>query len=168
MKDIGFRDEIIENGLTFYENSMIKAKTIMEFLKKKGIQASVMADDSGLCVDSLNGEPGVYSARYSGIHGDDEKNRQKLLKNLANKKDRTAHFICSIVELYPDGHSIHAEGRTSGSILHETKGSNGFGYDSLFYSNELKKTFGEATAEEKNSVSHRAKALEKIKILRTK
>lgn len=166
MADIGFNQDIEETGTTFLENSLIKARAISAFLKEKGIEASVMADDSGLCVDALDGAPGVYSARYAGEHGNDEANRQKLLKELEDKKDRTAHFVCNIVEVYPDGHYIHAEGRTSGHILFETRGKMDFAFDPLFYSDELKKSFGEATAEEKNSVSHRGRAIEKIKILR--
>ena len=165
LNDIGFYEDIIEDGNTFMENSLIKAKTVSKFLKEKGISANVIADDSGLCVDALNGAPGVFSARYSGDHND-ENNRKKLLKELGNKDNRKAHFNCTLVELYPDGKFIVAEGKTYGEITTEEIGDKSFGYDCLFYSNELKKTFGEASAEEKNSVSHRGRAIEKLKKLR--
>ena len=164
LEDIGFYEDIIEDGKTFEENSLIKARTVSKFLKQKGISASVIADDSGLCVDAINGEPGVYSARYSGDH-DDAKNRAKLLKNLKGIKNRNAHFNCTLVELYPNGKYIVAEGKTYGTITTKEIGDTSFGYDCLFFSNELGKTFGEASAEEKNKVSHRGKAIEKLKEL---
>ena len=164
LDDIGFNDEIEENGKTFKENAMIKAQTIHKYLKKSGKEYIVLADDSGLCVDSLNGEPGVYSARYAGVHGDEQSNRNKLLKNLEGK-ERAAYFCCTIVIIYPDDKYQIFEGKTYGEITKEEIGQNGFGYDCIFYSNDLKKTFGEASEEEKNSVSHRARAIEKIEIL---
>jgi len=165
LKDIGFNGEIVEDGKTFVENSLIKARTVFMFLKEKGIVASVIADDSGLCVPALNGEPGIHSARYSGDH-DDKANRNKLLKKLLNKKDRTAYFSCTLVELFSESDYIIAEGRTYGTISKEEKGKTDFGYDCLFLSDDLGKTFGEATSEEKNSVSHRGRAIEKLKVLR--
>jgi len=165
LNDIGFSEEIEENGKTFLDNALIKAKTIHDYLKSKNIEAVVMSDDSGLCVNSLNGEPGIYSARYSGIHGNDKLNRKKLLDNLSNKEDRNAYFLCVIVEYLIDGSYIYAEGKTAGVILEEEIGDDSFGYDCLFYSNELKKSFGEATSTEKNSVSHRARAIHNIKEL---
>lgn len=167
LKDIGFTDEIEENGTTFEENSLIKAKAVSGFLKKKGIVASVLADDSGLCVEALNGAPGIYSARYSGDH-DFAKNRLTLLENLKGVKNRKAYFNCTLVELYPNGNYIVAEGRVYGQITTEEIGDNSFGYDCLFYSDELNKTFGEATNEEKNKISHRGRAIEKLKELRNK
>lgn len=165
LDDIGFTEEIEENGKTFLDNSLIKAKNIHEYLKKKNIEAVVMADDSGLCVNTLNGEPGIYSARYAGIHGNDKLNRKKLLDSLSNKEDRSAYFLCVIVEYLTNGNYIYAEGKTEGIILEKETGDDSFGYDCLFYSNELNKSFGEATSEEKNSVSHRARAIQNIKEL---
>lgn len=163
MSDIGYKDDVEETGETFLENALIKARTISEFLKSKGEEKSVFADDSGLCVVALNGEPGVYSARYAGGHGRDEDNRQKLLSNLKDKEDRTAYFVCVVVKLNPDGTYSYSEGRTYGHILEEKSGENGFAYDCLFFSDELGKSFGEASSEEKNSVSHRAKAIRTLK-----
>ena len=162
LEDIGYYDEIEEDGSSFLENSLIKAKTVYEFLKNKNISASVIADDSGLCVNSLNGEPGIHSARYSGDH-DDINNRKKLLENLKDKKDRNACFVCLIVEYFSENNYICVEGKTHGYITNEEKGDTSFGYDCLFYSNELNKTFGEASQEEKNKVSHRGRAIIALK-----
>ena len=162
LNDIGYFDEIEETGETFLENALIKASSISKYLKNKNIFCDVIADDSGLCVESLNGEPGVYSARYAGIHGDDTKNRQKLLNELKDKENRKAYFVCNIVLYKPDDTYINVEGRTYGTIADEERGSKTFGYDCLFLSDDLNKTFGEATSLEKNKVSHRARALEKL------
>lgn len=160
LKDIGFSDDIEENGTTFLENATIKAKAIKEFLNKTHTYSdfSILADDSGLCVDSLNGEPGIYSARYAGDHNFDL-NRKKLLDNLKDKADRSAHYFCSMVLILPDGTLISSEGKTFGEILKEKTGDSGFCYDPFFYSFDLKKSFGQASDAEKNSVSHRARAL---------
>ena len=167
LKDIGFYDEIIEDGESFEENSLIKARAVSKFLKEKGIEATVIADDSGTCVEALNGEPGIYSARYSGDH-DFAKNREFLLEKMKGIENRKACFVCCLVELYPDGTYVVAEGKTYGKITHEERGDTSFGYDCLFFSDDLGKTFGEATQEEKNSVSHRARAIEILKIIRRK
>jgi XTP/dITP diphosphohydrolase len=119
-----------------------------------------LADDSGLCVDALGGAPGVYSARYCGYHGSDAENRAVLLKNLQGVKDRSAHFTSAIALVYPDGRELTAEGYTYGRILEEENGDGGFGYDCLFFSEDLEKTFGVASSEEKNGVSHRFRALQ--------
>ena len=160
LDDIDFHDEIIEDGKTFEENALIKARVIHNYLKDKNLDYIVMADDSGLCVDSLGGEPGVFSARYAGNH-DDVANRNKLLKEIEGK-DRTAHFVCDIALYYPDGTYKIFEGVTDGEISKEEKGSKEFGYDCVFFSTELSKTFGQATKEEKNSVSHRGRALKNM------
>ena len=120
-----------------------------------------LADDSGLCVDALGGAPGVYSARYAGGHGDDAANNALLLKNLAGvpEEKRTAYFESCVALCFPDGRELTASGRTYGRILFFPEGDNGFGYDPLFFSDDLKKSFGTADAEEKNAVSHRARAL---------
>ena len=161
LRDIEFYDDIEETGETFEENSIIKAKTIHEYLLEKGLNYIVIADDSGLCVDSLNGAPGVYSARYAGGHGNDADNRAKLLKELEGK-DRSAYFVCTIVVYYPNGEYKTFEGKTYGQITEEEIGKKDFGYDCIFLSDDLNKTFGEATEEEKNSVSHRGRAIVKM------
>lgn len=162
LNDIEFCDEIEETGKTFLENSLIKAKTVSEYLKSKGQKYDVIADDSGLCINSLNGQPGVYSARYAGKHGNSIANRKKVLDNLIEKKDRTAYFACSIVLYHIDGKYITAEGKTCGTIATKEIGSKEFGYDCIFLSDDLGKTFGEATSEEKNEVSHRGRAIKEL------
>lgn len=149
--------EIEETGKTFYENSLLKAKTVSERLN-----LPCLADDSGLSVNALNGEPGIYSARYAG-DGIDSHNIDKLLNNLKNKTDRTASFYCSIVMYYPNGKIVSSLGKTDGEILKQRVGTGGFGYDPVFYSYDLKKSFGECTAKEKNSVSHRGRAIKELK-----
>ncbi|MDO4963048.1 MAG: RdgB/HAM1 family non-canonical purine NTP pyrophosphatase [bacterium] len=162
LNDIGFYEDIEETGTTFFENAMIKASTVSKYLKNKKLYYDVLSDDSGLCCVGLNGEPGVYSARYSGVHGDSKANRKKLIKNL-KAKDKTAYFICNIVLYRVDGTYDYSEGRTYGKIIDEELGDTSFGYDCIFLSDDLNKTFGEATEEEKNSVSHRYRALLEIK-----
>ena len=160
MNDIGFDSDIVEDGNSFLENSLIKAKTISNYLKSKNLEYIVIADDSGLCCDALNGEPGIYSARYASDH-DIKKNRDVLISNLKGK-DKKAYFNCTIVVYYPDGSYKHFEGKTYGTIIDEERGKNDFGYDCIFLSDDLNKTFGEASEEEKNSVSHRGRAIEKM------
>lgn len=165
LKDIKFYDEIIEDGNTFTENALIKAKTVSNYLQNQDKDYIVIADDSGLCVSSLNNAPGIYSARYAGSNATDSDNRKKLLEELKNK-EKEAYFNCTIVVYYPNNEYKVANGQTYGKIIDEEKGNNGFGYDPIFYSEELYKTFGEASEEEKNRVSHRAKAIQElIKIL---
>lgn len=158
LKDLNEQVEIIENGKTFSENALIKAQTLTDKLN-----IPVLADDSGLVVDALNGAPGIYSARYAGDH-DDEANNKKLLEALKKVPDekRTAHFHCSIVATAPDKTPLEANGDVYGLIAHEKHGEDGFGYDPLFYYPEFGKTFGEIGMEEKNKVSHRAKATENL------
>ena len=153
LSDLGIDIDIEETGATLTENALIKARTIRDLT---GLPA--LADDSGLMVDALGGAPGVYSARYAGEEHDDKKNNALLLKNLEGKP-RDAKF-CSVIALcYPDGRELTAEGSAPGVILEEERGTGGFGYDPLFFSPELGKTFAEATPEQKNSVSHRSRAL---------
>jgi len=121
----------------------------------------VIGEDSGLCVYSLDGEPGIYSARYAGEHGNNEKNRSKLQKELIGK-DRKAYFNCVVAVMYPNGEYNFFSGKTYGLISKEELGNKDFGYDCIFYSEELGKTFGEATEEEKNSVSHRGRAIKEL------
>ncbi|MBR2341402.1 MAG: RdgB/HAM1 family non-canonical purine NTP pyrophosphatase [Clostridia bacterium] len=153
-KDAGFDVEVEETGSTFTENALIKARAA-----SKALGVLALADDSGLCVEALGGAPGVYSARYCGWHADDKSNRDLLLKNLKDEKNRTAYFESAMALVYPDGKEIVGHGRTYGKILFEEVGENGFGYDCLFFSDDLQKTFAVASAEEKNSVSHRYRAL---------
>ena len=123
----------------------------------------MIADDSGICVDALGGAPGVYSARYCGYHGDDKKNRDLLLENMKNESNRKAHFTSAIALVYPNGKEVVVEGKTYGKILYKEEGDGGFGYDPIFESDDLKKSFGVATAEEKNAVSHRFRALQALR-----
>ena len=164
LNDIEFFDEIEETGTTFLENALIKASTISEYLKNKGLDYDVLADDSGLCCEALNGAPGIYSARYAGGHDNAKANRDKLIQEL-KEKDKTAYFNCTIVLYHIDGTYDYKEGKTYGKIIEEELGDTSFGYDCIFLSGDLNKTFGEATSEEKNKVSHRYRALNQIKEL---
>ena len=157
--ELGIDADIEENGKTFLENSLIKARAICKLTNMP-----TLADDTGLIVDALNGAPGVYSARYAGVEHNDKRNREKLLRELQGVEynERTARFETVISLVFPDGHYLTAKGEVKGFILFEEQGTDGFGYDTLFYSSELKKSFGEATSEEKNSVSHRGRALRKL------
>ena len=160
MADVGIDIEVEETGTTFLENARIKAEEIYKIAK-----IPTVSDDSGLEVDYLGGEPGVYSARYSGEHGNDEKNNQKLLENLEGIPfdKRTGRFR-SVVYLVLDEHThLYANGTAEGIILTEAKGENGFGYDPLFFSPTLGKTFAEASAKEKNDISHRGNAIRELK-----
>ena len=157
-KQMGFDEDVEETGTTFAENALIKARAA-----SKALRCIALADDSGLCVDALGGAPGVYSARYCGRHGDDKANRDLLLKNMQNITDRRAHFTSAIALVYPDGREIVVEGHTYGQILREERGEGGFGYDCLFESDDLHKSFGLATAEEKNAVSHRFRGLQALR-----
>ena len=157
-KSMGFNVDVDETGDTFVENALIKARACATAL---GCPA--VADDSGICVDALGGAPGVHSARYCGKHGDDKANRDLLLQNLSGESNRKAHFTSAVALVYPDGREIVVEGHTYGEIIHEERGEGGFGYDCLFFSDDLQKTFGEASAEEKNAVSHRYRALQELR-----
>ena len=156
-KSMGFDEDVEETGTTFEENALIKARAAAIALNMVAL-----ADDSGICVNALGGAPGVYSARYGGEHGNDKKNRDLLLKNLDGATDRTAYFKSAVALVYPNGKEFVAEGKTYGKILTEEVGNGGFGYDCIFESDDLKKSFGVATAEEKNSVSHRFRALNNL------
>ena len=162
LNEIGYLDEIEETGETFLDNAVIKASTISKYLKDKGLNYDVLADDSGLCCLGIDLAPGVYSARYAGCHVTPKDNRIKLIKELKDK-DKSAYFICTIVLYHIDGTYEYKEGKTYGKIIDEEKGDTSFGYDCIFMSDDLGKTFGQATSDEKNSVSHRFKALNQIK-----
>lgn len=155
LKDVGFAGEIIEDGETFEENAEIKARAAAS-LGYIGV-----GDDSGLCVDFLGGAPGVYSARYAGEPCDNSKNNEKLLSEMAGVPEdkRGAKFVCVICCVFPDGRKIVSRGECPGRILTSYAGSGGFGYDPLFYCTERGKSYAEMTEEEKNSVSHRARAM---------
>ena len=159
--EAGFFGEADETGVTFAENSYIKAKEIAD----KFSGCAVLADDSGLMVDYLDGAPGVNSARYCGVHGNDKANNDKLLAELDGVKERSARFVCAITLILPDGKVLTTEGKTEGDITLSPSGEGGFGYDCIFMSRELNKTFGEATDKEKNSVSHRGRALRTLATL---
>ena len=160
MREAGFEGEIEENGTTFRENAEIKAKAVWE--KTGGI---VLADDSGLVIDYLNGEPGVYSARYMGEDTSYEIKNRNIIDRLlgAEGKERSARFVCNIAAVLPDGRVIQTEAYMEGVIAKEPAGTGGFGYDPILYLPEFGKTSAELTMEEKNRISHRGKALEAMK-----
>lgn len=155
LDDIGFTDDIVEDGDSFAANSLIKA-SVPARLGYIGV-----ADDSGLAVDALDGAPGVYSARYSGEGAGDGENNKKLLAALADvpNEKRTARFCTVVTCAFPDGTNFQVEGICEGRILHAPAGEGGFGYDPLFYYEPFGKSFAELTADEKNAVSHRGKAM---------
>ncbi|HKI59489.1 MAG TPA: RdgB/HAM1 family non-canonical purine NTP pyrophosphatase [Mariprofundaceae bacterium] len=147
--------DVIEDGKTFADNARKKAEA---FAAANNLPA--LADDSGLCVDALNGAPGVYSSRFAGEGASDADNNAKLLIDIQGVENRSAHFVCSLCLVFPDGSSpIRAEGRTDGVILSEPDGDQGFGYDPLFFSSDLNKSFASSSPEEKAGVSHRGRAL---------
>ena len=153
LDDVGYTDEIEENGTTFAENALIKARA----LAARGFIG--LGDDSGLTVAALGGAPGIYSARYAGNH-DDAANNALLLENLKTATDRSAAFVCTLACAFPEGAApILVEGRVEGEITHAPRGENGFGYDPLFYYPPMKKTAAEMTPEEKNAISHRGAAV---------
>ena len=159
MREAGFTDDIEENGETFEENALTKARAVME-----ACGCAALADDSGLAVDALGGRPGVYSARYCGVHGDDEANNQLLFKELEFVEDdkRTAQYVAAIALCAPGKKDIVIRGECKGRILRQYRGEGGFGYDPLFLSDDLGVTFAEADPEAKNGVSHRARAIQAL------
>ena len=157
MREAGIEHETVEDGATFLDNAVKKARELAEI---SGCCA--IADDSGLCVDALGGAPGVYSARFSGVHGDDAANRRKLLEELDGVENRAAHFSCAIALVWPDGKVVTAEDALYGWIAHDERGTNGFGYDSLFLLPERGVRTAEISPAEKNAISHRGKALRQL------
>lgn len=155
LKDINYTEEIVEDGTTFEENALIKARTICKYSGKTAI-----SDDSGLSVELLDGRPGVYSARYSKEQTD-EKNIEKVLLELNGQKSK-AKFVSVIALVKPDGTELTFRGECYGEIIFKKRGTNGFGYDPIFYVPSLDKTFAELSAEQKNSISHRKQSLEKF------
>ena len=156
--DVGVDVDVEETGTTFEENSLLKAKAVME---ASGLPA--IADDSGLCVDALNGAPGVYSARYGGEDLDDVGRYRLLLENMRGMP-RAAKFVSVITCCFPNGDVLTSRGECPGTIAFAPQGEGGFGYDPIFFVPHLKKTFAQLTAEEKNAISHRGKALEAFKV----
>ena len=159
LDDVGIYGEIEEDGDTFEQNALIKARVAAQ----SGYIG--VGDDSGLCVNALGGAPGVYSARYAGEHGDDEANNDLLLKNLADKSDRSARFVCCIACIFPESYGyepIVVRGEVEGEIISQRRGEGGFGYDPLFYFPQFDKTLAEVTPEQKNSVSHRGNAIKAL------
>lgn len=157
MKEVGIFDDIVEDGSTFEENAMIKAKAVSKY----GYIG--VADDSGITVDALGGAPGIYSARYAGEHGNDKKNNQKLLADMQGVENRNGAFVCAIACAFPCGTEYEdfvVRGECPGTVLHEEKGEGGFGYDPLFFVEIYGRTYAELSAEEKNKISHRAVATE--------
>ena len=151
--ELGIDVDVEETGTTFAENAGLKAKAVME---ASGLPA--IADDSGLCVDWLQGAPGIYSARYGGVETDEDRYRL-LLNNMRGATNRAAHFHASIVCCFPNGDTVTAEGDCFGTVAYAPAGEGGFGYDPIFFVPEKRKTFSQLTAEEKNEISHRGVAL---------
>lgn len=160
MKEAGIETDIVEDGTTFEENAVIKARAVAA-----QTDAIVLADDSGLEIDFLNKEPGIYSARYLGEDTPYSVKNKNLIDRLEGVQDnkRTARFVCAIAAVLPDGETITTRGVIEGRIDYEEKGSNGFGYDPIFYVPELGRTTAELSTDEKNRISHRARALEAMK-----
>lgn len=180
LKDIGFDEEIIENGNSFAENAIIKSNTTALWLAKRGIEATVLADDSGLEVFALNGEPGIYSARYCGDHGNDDANNDKLMKKLEGIEDRRARYFCALsyqtVKPSDTANGVGTrvgdfvvsepqifEGECRGNINHAPVGDMGFGYDPLFVPDGETRTFAQMELEEKKAISHRGNAIRALK-----
>lgn len=154
LKDCDIKIDVEENGNSFQENALIKARTISDLTGEFTI-----ADDSGLIVDCLENEPGIYSARYAGEHGSDQDNIDKLLKRLEKEIDLSARFIAAIAGVFPDDREFVTLGECKGEIIRDMRGNNGFGYDPIFYVPEYQKTFAELEPEIKNKISHRSMAL---------
>lgn len=152
--EVGLRLEVEETGETFAQNALLKARAVME---ASGLPA--IADDSGVCVDALQGAPGVYSARYGGPDLDDVGRYRLLLNVMQGQTNRSAHFTSAIACIFPNGDTIEAEGECPGTIAFAPMGDGGFGYDPVFFLPQLKKTYAQLTPEEKAAVSHRGKAL---------
>lgn len=160
LKEAGIAVDVVEDGSTFEENAVIKAKEVAKLT-----DAVVLADDSGLEIDYLNGEPGIYSARYLGEDTPYTEKNQIILERMqpAGKEERSARFVCAMAAVFPDGSVITTSGVMEGEIAYERKGNNGFGYDPIFYLPEYRMTSAEISSEEKNKISHRGKALQLMK-----
>jgi XTP/dITP diphosphohydrolase len=165
MKEADVYTDVEEDGSTFMENAFIKARAVAKLVKEKGLNAAVVADDSGLVVDALGGEPGIYSARYLGEDTPYKIKNAKIIERLEGVEDekRTARFVCAMAVVFPDGSEDSYEATYEGRIGYEEKGPNGFGYDPIFYLPERGVYSAELDPDEKNRISHRGKALEGIK-----
>jgi len=163
LKDIHFDGEIVENGTTFQENAMIKAQAVQDFLKAQGKEYSVIGDDSGFCIDALWGRPGLASARYAWDHNYD-RNRAKVLQEMQGIEKRNACMYCCLVELFPNGDYLVAEGKSFGKVLEKEEGivDNKYGYHCIFFSDDLQKGLWEVEIEEWVPVSDRKRAFEKL------
>ena len=157
VKEVITVEEPEETGTTFMENALLKARYYA-----KATNRPCLADDSGITVDALNGAPGVYSARYAGHHGDDNANNEKLIHELQGKNDRTAHYVCALALVHPDGDSVTAEASCDGEIQDTPLGTNGFGYDPYFFVPRFGKTMAELDIDTKETISHRGKALQEL------
>lgn len=162
-KDVGFSEDVDECGTTFAENARIKAVAVAKYLKTQKIMATVIADDSGLEVKALDGAPGIRSARFAGSHGDSLANNEKLLRELEGVSDRSARFVSALCIIDEKGSEHYVEGECRGKILEAFRGKEGFGYDPLFVPEGHEKTFAEMSLEEKQSLSHRGRAIENLK-----
>ena len=156
-QEMGIELDVEETGDTFVKNALIKARAVAMVC-----DYPVLADDSGICVDALGGAPGVRSARYAGDNATDEEKINKMLGEIGDAENRNAKFVTAVAFIFPDGREVTAEGEVKGYITKEPKGNNGFGYDPIFFSDELGKTFAEGSDDEKNSVSHRGRALKNL------
>ncbi len=157
MEERGFDCDIVEDGASFEENALIKARALVQ-----ATGMPCMADDSGLCVEALGGAPGIFSARYAGMDCNDDDNNDLVLANMRGKENRAAYFICVAAIAFPDGTSLTAEGRIDGVLTTERMGTGGFGYDCIFYLPQYGKTTAQLTPEQKNSISHRFIAFNKL------
>ncbi|MDL2238063.1 XTP/dITP diphosphatase [Christensenellaceae bacterium OttesenSCG-928-K19] len=157
LKDVGINVDVVEDGETFHQNSAKKAVEI-----SKLVEGDVLADDSGLCVDALDGAPGIYSARFSGENATDEENNAKLLQLMATQPNKKARFVCALVLANNGKELLSVEDFTEGTILDSPRGESGFGYDPLFFNEEHGKTFAELSLDVKNQISHRARALRRL------
>ena len=157
LSEAGIKHETVEDGKTFMENAVKKAREIAEISHE-----AALADDSGICAHALGGEPGIYSARYSGGHGNDTDNNNLLIKNLSDKEDKGAHYTAAVALVFPDGKVVSAEGYMYGTIIDTPRGDRGFGYDPIFVPTGEERTVAEMSDEEKNAISHRANALKNL------
>ncbi|MGN0108327.1 MAG: XTP/dITP diphosphatase [Hominilimicola sp.] len=166
-QEMGIEVDTEETGDTFEKNALIKARAVAMLC-----DYPILADDSGICVDALGGAPGVRSARYAGDGATDSARINKMLREIGDSENRNAKFVTAVAFIFPDGIEVTATGEVKGHITHEPRGENGFGYDPIFFSDELGKTFAQSSDEEKNSVSHRGRALknlyEKLKAMEVK
>ncbi len=162
LKEAGINVDVEENGTTFMENALIKARAIKALCEDE----MVLSDDSGLEVEALNGDPGIYSARYCGEHGNDVENNKKLIREMEGIpfENRKAKFICAMALIVDNKNEVQVQGEVGGFILESYEPCEGFGYDPLFYVPELKATFNDVSSEVKNSMSHRGRALEKLTV----